>query len=150
MKTEEGERQEAIGDSQPQVVHLNGGASLLKERARLVRVNGDPEFAKAIAAAAAADNHKCIAPTHAMLKGDQIIGYLSLGGMPVVQSWFDSKNPHVLDSLKMIEHGETAIAEAGANTYMVAVSEQSPFRPHMERLGFTPVMQTTLWIKRVG
>lgn len=134
----------------PEVIHLNGATPLLKERARLVRVNNDPDFAKAIAAAAAADAHKCIAPTHAMMKGEHIIGYLSLAGMPVVQAWFDSKNPHVLDSLKMIEHGETAMAEQGAHTYMVAVSEQSRFRPHMERLGFQPVMQTTLWIKRVG
>lgn len=134
----------------PEVLHLNGGQPLLKERARLVRVNGDPEFAKAIAQAAAADAHQCIAPTHAMMKGNQIVGYLSLNGMPVVQAWFDSKNPHVLDSLKMIEHGETALAEAGAQAYMVAVSEQSPFKPHMERLGFQPVMQTTLWVKRVG
>jgi hypothetical protein len=139
-------------DTQPvqaEVIPLNG-KPLLAPRARLVRVNGDPELVKAIAQAAAADDHQCIAPTHVMVKGDQIIGYLSLGGMPVVQAWFDTKNPHVLDSLKMIEHGETALAEAGAQTYMVAVSEQSPFRPHLERLGFQPVMETTLWIKRVG
>lgn len=138
----------------PEVIHLNGQTPLLKERARLVRVNqGDPaatqEFVQAIVTAARADQHQCIAPTHAMVRGDKIIGYLSLAGMPVVQAWFDSKSGHVLDSLKMIEHGETAIAEMGARAFMVAVSEDSPFKPHMERLGFQPVMQTTLYLKRI-
>jgi hypothetical protein len=121
---------------------------LLKERARLVPVR-TPEFAGEIMRAAQADDHVCIAPTHAMVRGEKIIGYLSLGGMPVVQSWFDSKSGHVLDSLKMIEMGEAVIASQGATSYMVAVSEQSPFRPHMERLGFKPVMTTTLWVKSV-
>lgn len=123
---------------------------LLKERARLVRINGNPELVKAVVAAAAADDHKCIAPTHVMMKGEEIVGYLSLGGMPTVQAWFDSKSGHVLDSLKMIEHGETALAEAGATAYLVAVSDESPFRPHMERLGFKPLYQPMLYFKRIG
>ena len=57
-------------------------------------------------AAAAADNHPVLAPSHVMVKGGQVIGYLSLGSLPTVQAWFDSKNKHALDSLKMIEQGE--------------------------------------------
>lgn len=121
---------------------------LIKERARLVPLK-DNVTAKRLFEAAAADNHTVIAPTHVMMRGEQIIGYLSLGAMPVVQSWFDSKAGHVLDSLKMIEMGEAVITSQGAQVYQVAVSEDSPFAPHMERLGYTRVFTTTLWQKQL-
>lgn len=132
----------------PDVIHLNGHQPLLKERARLVPLK-DNVTAKRLFEAAAADDHTVIAPTHVMMRGEQIIGYLSLGAMPVIQSWFDSKAGHALDSLKMIEMGEAIIASQGAVAYQVAVSESSPFAPHMERLGYKKVFTTTLWQKQL-
>lgn len=121
---------------------------LLKERA-LLRPLRDNEQLRQLFEAAKADNHQCIAPTHVMMRGNQIIGYLSLGGVPTVQAWFDSKSGHVLDSLKMIEMGEAILASQGAPGFLVAVSDQSPFYPHMQRLGFEPVFATTLWRKKL-
>lgn len=120
----------------------------IKERARLVPIR-DNETVKRLFEAARADDHMVIAPTHVMLRGTEIIGYLSLGAMPVVQSWFDSKTGHVLDSLKMIEMGEVVMASQGVTAYQVAVSESSPFAPHMERLGYKPVGKTVLWQKQI-
>lgn len=130
------------------VIDLTPQQPVLKERARLVPLK-DNVTAKRLFEAAAADDHMVIAPTHVMMRGEQIIGYLSLGAMPVVQSWFDSKSGHVLDSLKMIEMGEAILASQGAQVYQVAVSENSPFAPHMERLGYTKVFTTTLWQKQL-
>jgi len=130
------------------VIDLTPHQPVLKERARLVPLK-DNVTAKRLFEAAAADDHTVIAPTHVMMRGEQIIGYLSLGAMPVVQSWFDSKSGHVLDSLKMIEMGEAVIASQGAAAYQVAVSENSPFAPHMERLGYKPVGKTVLWQKQL-
>ena len=121
---------------------------LLKERARLVPLK-DNVTAKRLFEAAAADDHTVIAPTHVMLRGEEIIGYLSLGGMPVVQSWFDSKSLHVLDSIKMIEMADAVMASQGVQAYQVAVSEESPFKEHMVRLGYTRVFTTTLWQKQL-
>lgn len=121
----------------------------LAERARLVALK-DNELAKRLFEAAQADHHICIAPTHVMLRGEKIIGYLSLGGMPVVQAWFDTKSGHVLDSLKMIETGEAVFDSQGVKQFMIAVDEASPFYPHMERLGFTPVFKTTLFHKKLS
>lgn len=129
-------------------IELTPDKPLLKERARLVPLK-DNATARRLFEAAAADDHTVIAPTHVMVRGEQIIGYLSLGAMPVVQSWFDSKSGHVLDSLKMIEMGEAVIASQGASAYQVAVSENSPFAPHMERLGYKRVFTTTLWQKQL-
>lgn len=128
------------------------------ERARLVPLlapRNQPEAEAAAARvgalqeAAAADQHIVIAPTHLMLKGEKIIGYLSLGGLPVVQAWFDSKSPHASDSLKMIETGEAILADKGVHAYAVACAEHSPFTPHLPRLGFRRLMTTVLWTKQL-
>lgn len=97
--------------------------------------------------AAAADHHVVLNPTHLMLKGDQLIGYLSLGGLPTVHAWFDTKHPHATDSLKMIETGEAIMASNGVRTFAVCVSKDSPFSPHMERLGFQRAGETVVWTK---
>lgn len=96
---------------------------------------------------AAADNHIVLNPTHVMVKGGQVIGYLSLNGLPTVHAWFDTKNKHATDSIKMIEHGETIFRQQGVRAYTVACAEESPFTPHMARLGFTKLGTTVLWHK---
>lgn len=125
---------------------VNLPAPKLTERARLVSIK-DNETARRLFEAAQADHHVTIAPTHVMIRGEQIIGYLSLGGMPVVQAWFDSKSGHVLDSLKMIEMGEAIFDSQGVKGFCVGVSADSPFAPHMERLGFKNIGQQVLWHK---
>jgi hypothetical protein len=98
---------------------------------------------------AAADNHPVLAPTHIMLRGGKICGYLSLGSLPTVQAWFDTQHKHAADSIRMIEHGETIIREQGHPAYAVCVAETSPFQPHMERLGFKLMGTTQIWIKEL-
>lgn len=121
-------------------------APKLAARARLVALK-DAETHRKLVNAAAQDQHLVIAPTHVMLRGEEIIGYLSLGALPVVQAWFDSKSGHVLDSLKMIEMGEAIFDSQGVKQFAIGVTEESPFAPHMERLGFTKLGSTVLWHK---
>ena len=108
-----------------------------------------PAKLQALHAAAAADEHMVLSPTHLMVKGDEIIGYLSIGGLPTVQAWFNSQHKHAADSVKMIEHAETIMREQGARVYAVACAPQSPFSIHMERLGFTKLGETVLWRKEL-
>lgn len=105
------------------------------------------KMAERIRDLATADNHAVIGPTHAMMKGDKIIGYLSLNGMPNVHAWFDTKHPHALDSLKMIEMGELVLREAGVAGYTLLCAEESPFTPHLERMGFQKLGKTVLYVK---
>jgi hypothetical protein len=104
---------------------------------------------EAVKAAAAADNHTVLAPTHLMLKGEKLLGYLSIAGLPNVHAWFDSKHPHALDSLKMIEMGELTLREKGVSAYSLLCAEESPFTPHLERMGFTKLGTTVLYLKRL-
>ena len=98
---------------------------------------------------AAADRHCVLAPTHIMVKGDELLGYLSLGALPVVHAWFDSHHKHALDSLKMIEMGEAIFADKGVRQYAVACAAESPFSQHMERMGFKKLGTTVLWTKQL-
>lgn len=98
---------------------------------------------------AAADSHCVIAPSHVMVKGEKMVGYLSIGGMPNVHAWFDSKHPHAADSLKMIETGEALLRDKGVPAYSLLCAAESPFTPHLERLGFTKLGATVLYIKRL-
>lgn len=99
--------------------------------------------------AAAADHHRVIAPTHVMMRGDKIIGYLSLNGLPQVHAWFDStvKNPR--HSREMIKSGEVIFREMGVKNYCIACAAESPFTPHMERMGFEKLGTTVLWAKKL-
>ena len=135
-------------------IHTNG----LLERATLVPLRQPRTEEEAhvlqqtlteLQRAAAADAHAVITPTHLMLKGGKVVGYLSIGALPVVHSWFDSQHPHVADSLKMIEHGETVVRTQGIRDYTVACADTSPFSQHMVRLGYTKLGTTTLWRKEL-
>jgi len=121
------------------------------ERAELIPLSHFGEKAAPVArdlvAQAQADNHCVLNPTHVMMRAGKIVGYLSLNGLPIVHCWFDSKAVHVLDSLKMIEHGQTVFREHGVRDYTVACAEHSPFTPHLERMGFTKLGTTVLWRK---
>lgn len=99
--------------------------------------------------AAACDQHCVIAPSHVMVKGEKLLGYLSLGALPNVHAWFDSKHPHALDSLKMIETGEAILRDKGVQAYSLLCAEESPFTPHLERLGFSKLGATVLYLKRL-
>jgi hypothetical protein len=103
----------------------------------------------AVKDAAAADNHTVIAPTHLMVKGEKLLGYLSIAGLPNVHAWFDTKHPHALDSLKMIEMGELTLREKNITAYSLLCAEESPFTPHLERMGFTKLGTSVLYLKRL-
>lgn len=144
------------------VLRLNGGRpiaglSQLAQRAVLVPLRArTPAEAqqlegriRQLQTQANAEQHPVLAPTHVMMKGDEIVGYLSLAGLPMVQAWFDSQHKVASDSLKMIEHGETIFREQGVQAFGLCCAEESPFTPHLERLGFRKLGATVVWLKNL-
>lgn len=99
--------------------------------------------------AAARDNHMVLAPTHVMVRDGAPVGYLSLGGMMTVQCWFDSSIKNPRHSKDMIRHAESIMRDHGQRGYIVCCSEESPFTPNMERLGFEKLGATVLWQKKL-
>ena len=118
------------------------------QRCKLVPLR-DGSRLKELSEAAAADNHVVLGPTHLVVRGDKIVGYGSLGGLVTLHVWLDSKSVHAGDSVRMLETAEALLADKGAGAVLMPCAENSPFAPHMERLGFKKLGATVLWIKAI-
>lgn len=108
-----------------------------------------PERVARLSEAARQDNHMVVAPTHIVDLGGEMIGYLSINGLPTVRAWFDSRHKNVLRSKRMIEDGELIVREQGHPAYIIGVSPQSPFLPHMAGLGFERLGDQVVFIKKL-
>jgi hypothetical protein len=95
-----------------------------------------PEQVKDLLLAAAADDHIVIAPSHVARLGDDLVGYASIGSIPVVNVWLDSQRVKAIDSLRLLRAAEQASRDMGIRQWLMPCAHTSPFYPHMERLGF--------------
>lgn len=105
------------------------------------------EDASRLEVAAAADNHGVAAPSHVICRGREIIGYLSIGTVPSVYMWLDSKAMHARDTVDVVNFYENYIAGSGASGFFLPVPDASPLRPFVEKLGYNLVAKTTLFFK---
>ncbi len=128
--------------------HTLTPANIFAGRCRLKRLVA-PEQLAALQAVARADAHQVLMPTHVVCRGDEIIGYGSLGALPTLHVWMDSRKAHASDSLRMLETAETLLENTGAKFVLMPCAVESPFTPHMERLGYTKLGPTVLWIKQL-
>lgn len=117
-------------------------------RCRLVPLRSPQEFA-ALQTVAAADSHVVIGPSHLITRGGEILGYASLGRVPTLHVWLDSKHASAGDTLRMLETAEALLADKGVGLVIMPCAEESPFTPHMERLGFQKLGTTVLWAKQL-
>lgn len=91
-----------------------------------------------MAAAAHADNHALLAPTHAVRNGEgKIIGYVSITALPVVHVWMDSQAAGVRDSVAMLAQTEAILRDRSHGYYVMPCQESSPFFPLLAKAGFT-------------
>lgn len=97
---------------------------------------------------ATAENHLVIHPTHVLKKNDNLVGYLSIGAMPIVMSFF-SKQCQARDSMKFIEQAETHMRALGQSHYYTTCADNSPFFPFMQKLGFVDLGSTHILRKEI-
>ena len=98
---------------------------------------------------AQADNHTVVGATHLLIKHNEIVGYMSIGGITHVHNWFHSDKCTASDSMIAISQAEAVMANSGVLQYYVACEDTSPFFSKMEKLGFTPMFNTNLFKKEV-
>jgi hypothetical protein len=115
--------------------------------ARIRRIR--PEEVPELHALAANDRHVVLAPTHVVVKDGEIVGYLSIGAVPVVHVWMDSGAVQARDSLAVLSQLDAVMDHAGAPVYLMPCAKDSPYLPHMERMDFRELWDTTLFIKEV-
>ena len=104
------------------------------------------------AAAAAADGHGVVAASHAVIRtarGDArptVVGYMSLGVVPMLFVWLDSRQVTPRETYAAWRLGADHLQ--GRGPVCVPCTEASPLRPYLERLGGQRVVTAHLYLKQ--
>lgn len=106
-----------------------------------------PEEVARVAQAGLEDNHGTGYFTDAVLRGPEIVGGFSLMTTPVVNWWMHSSKAGLRDSLQVMNTVEWGMRRLKQRELFLPVSVDSPYLPHMERLGFERVGSFTLYRK---
>lgn len=106
-----------------------------------------PEDIERLQHAASEDNHRVLAPTHVVTKSDEIVGYLSLGAVPVVHVWMDTKKVKVRDTLAVLTTMENIASNKGWGLICLPCSDQSPYLPFMDKFGYANLGKMNFCIK---
>lgn len=99
--------------------------------------------------AAEEDGHQVFAATHVVEKDGQLIGYFSIGAIPTVLVWMDSKKSSAADSLIMNNSIDNFLRLQGVREMVVLCTDTSPFYAKMGKLGFAKVTNTSVFTKRL-
>lgn len=101
-------------------------------------------------AAAQADDHAVLAPTHAVIGAEgRVVGYASILSLPMVHVWVDRQAGTARDSLELGAQIDAVVSDRGGAEYLIPCEETSPYFPAMERLGFERVGPVVLFRKRI-
>ena len=99
--------------------------------------------------AAASDHHTVIVPTHVVKRDGEIIGYGSIGTVPMLNVWVHSTKVNKFESLRLLREAEAIAKAQGAAYVIMPVSEESPFRPYVARMGYTTLGSASYNLKKL-
>lgn len=114
---------------------------------RVRAVNSEEEYKK-IVEAAAADNHGTFFPTLAITKGEEVVGYFSIGALPLIMMWLSTVRLNARESMNLLNTME-AVAAKDSRFIAVPCPKDSPFYPLMEKMGYTNKGNYDLFVKEV-
>lgn len=97
-----------------------------------------------------ADNHDVSVATHYLQKNNEIVGAWNLGALPLVMNWQHSEKVSSRDSLYLQSTLDALMLEKGHKLYLSACAQDSPYRPYMEKLGYSLVMSSDIFAKPTG
>lgn len=115
--------------------------------ARIRRINPAKDL-RDLRERAAADDHVVLTPTHVVEKDGEIVGYLSIGAVPIVNVWMDSEKLGPRDSVAVLGQLDAVMDYAGQPLYYMPCDKASPFSPVMEKLGFARLMETQMFVRK--
>ena len=93
------------------------------------------------------DGHGSLGVTHIIERDKDLIGHLSMCGIPLVLVWLHTKKAKIRDSLRILDFCENTIRNSGATGMLVPCSKSSPFFTSMEGLGFSKGDEMTMFWK---
>ena len=113
---------------------------------KVIKIN-NPTTKDFVADLARQDNDNMQMPTHAVVKGEEIVGGWNLCEVPMVLLWHDSKKVTAKDSIMLNQIQESMLSEKGLQSAFIACNSNSPYYSHMDHFGFKPVWATNIFHK---
>ena len=99
-----------------------------------------------VCAKAAADGHAIVPPTHALMKGDEIVGALTFVSSPLI--WMDTKKCQARDAVQLENLLLSHLQLEGKQQIMcVPCTEASPFHSFLTAKQYINSGKYTLFIK---
>ncbi len=98
---------------------------------------------------AAEDDHVVIHPTHLIEKEGEIVGYVSAGAVSMLNCWVHSQKVNKFESFRLLTEAEQLMAAQGHRVICLPCAHTSPFRPYIERRGYTHLGQSGFNLKRM-
>lgn len=115
---------------------------------KVVRIN-DSKTRQLVSNLARQNNDAMQMPTHAVVKGNDIVGGWNLLEVPMVLLWHHSEKVNARDSLLLNNIQESMLSDKGVNQAYIACNDNSPYLKHMEKFGFEPVWPTNIFFKNL-
>lgn len=108
------------------------------------------EDLRALKVATRAEDAECIAPTHVLEHGRQIVGYGSAGKMGLITGW-TSRGIDDEISLRALRRMEAEASMAGVEIIVIGCPDDCRFKPFLEAEGYTAgKVQVTLYFKKAN
>ena len=92
------------------------------------------------------DDDDMYEPTHAVLKGDEIVGAFSL--MVPMVNWWMKRDSSSRESWAVSRCMEALLMDKGIDGYIMPCNTDSPYFKNMERIGFEPVEDNIKFFSR--
>lgn len=99
---------------------------------------------------ARSDNHLPIVPSHLAEKDGEVIGYASIGLVPMIFTWVHSSKVRARESFALLARVEQeAAARAPCGVICTPCGFASPFHKFMPKLGYTPCGEGSFFLKNL-
>lgn len=133
----------AVQTQGPEKPATTGGAGI-----RLAPLT--PALRAVLERAAAADGgHGVIRPTHAVLRGETVIGYVSLGTVAMLYAWMDRTQATARESFAAWTLAEAQMKRDGHTAVCLPVEATSPFGPFVNRRGYATLGSANFNLKEL-
>lgn len=99
-------------------------------------------------AAAKADGHVLVRPSHGVWRCGTVVGALGVATMPMVNVWLDSQQCDVRESMQVLAVFEALVADK-APAICVPCRPTSPLHHYLEKLGYKNNGEFTLFTKEL-
>jgi hypothetical protein len=102
-----------------------------------------------VIAAAKAEDHYPINPTHWMERDGLVVGYLAINSLPLFTIWLQSGTVHARDTVQLWHTITNHYRMAGAKVVATSINRDSPFYRAKERLGLKELPNEVVCLKEL-